>query len=145
MWMTLEDVMLRWNKPVKRRRSMVWFVRDLSSPTKDWTWVPAVETNSLSHWSSREILDSSYKRSLCVCVCVCTCSVSRVCLFVTPWTVAHQAPLSWNFPGKNAGVGCHFPLQAIFPTKGSNSGLLHLLHWQVDSLLLLRVGSPWGS
>ena len=31
-------------------------------------------------------------------------------LFVTLWTVAPQAPLSWHFPGKNTGVGCHFLL-----------------------------------
>ena len=31
----------------------------------------------------------------------------------------------WDFPGKNTGVGCHFLLQGIFPTQGSNSGLLH--------------------
>ena len=30
-------------------------------------------------------------------------------LSVTPWTVVHQAPLSMDFPGKNTGVGCHFP------------------------------------
>ena len=35
----------------------------------------------------------------------------------------------WDFPGKNTGVGCHFLLQGIFPTQGSN---LHLLHWQAD-------------
>ena len=29
------------------------------------------------------------------------------------------------FPGKSTGVGCHFPLQGIFPTQGSNPGLLH--------------------
>ena len=29
------------------------------------------------------------------------------------------------FPGKNTGVGCHFLLQVIFPTQGSNPGLLH--------------------
>ena len=28
------------------------------------------------------------------------------------------------FPGKNTGVGCHFPLQGIFPTQGSNLCLL---------------------
>ena len=27
----------------------------------------------------------------------------------------------WNFPGKNTGADCHFPLQGIFPTKGSNT------------------------
>ena len=33
---------------------------------------------------------------------------------VTPWTVAHQAPLPRNSPGKNTGVGCHFLRQVIF-------------------------------
>ena len=31
----------------------------------------------------------------------------------------------WDFPGKNTGVGYHFPLQGIFPTQGLNLGLLH--------------------
>ena len=33
---------------------------------------------------------------VCVCVCVCICAylLSPVRLFVTPWAVAHQAPLS---------------------------------------------------
>ena len=30
----------------------------------------------------------------------------------------------WEFPGKNTGVGRHFLLQGIFPTQGSNTGLL---------------------
>ena len=52
-------------------------------------------------------------------------SFSHVRLFATPWTVAHQAPPSWDFPGKNNGVGCHFLLQEIFLTQGLNPGLLH--------------------
>ena len=31
----------------------------------------------------------------------------------------------WDFPGKNTGVGCHFLLQGIFLTQGSNLSLLH--------------------
>ena len=31
----------------------------------------------------------------------------------------------WNSPGKNTGVSCCFLLQGIFPTQGSNPGLLH--------------------
>ena len=31
----------------------------------------------------------------------------------------------WDSPGKNTGVGCHFLLQGIFLTQGSNLGLLH--------------------
>ena len=38
---------------------------------------------------------------------------SHVRLCVTPYMAAHQAPLSWDSPGKNAGVGCHFLLQCM--------------------------------
>ena len=31
----------------------------------------------------------------------------------------------WKSPGKNPGVGCHFLVQGIFLTQGSNLGLLH--------------------
>ena len=31
----------------------------------------------------------------------------------------------WNSPGQNTGVGCLSLLQGIFPTQGSNPGLLH--------------------
>ena len=53
-------------------------------------------------------------------------SPSHVWLFVTPRTVAYQAPPSMGFsPGKSAGVDCHFLLQEIFPTQESNPGLPH--------------------
>ena len=51
-------------------------------------------------------------------------SLSCVQLFATPWTEEPTRLLSpWNFSGKNTGVGCHFLLQGIFPTQGSNPGL----------------------
>ena len=31
----------------------------------------------------------------------------------------------WDSPGKSTEVGCHFLLQKIFPTQGSNPGLPH--------------------
>ena len=31
----------------------------------------------------------------------------------------------WDFPGKTTGVGCHSLLHRVFPTQGSNPGLLH--------------------
>ena len=68
---------------------------------------------------------------------------SCVQLFVTPWTVAHQAPLPWDSPGKNTRVGCHALLQGIFLTQGSNQHLLCLLHWQVGSLALMPPGKPY--
>ena len=66
---------------------------------------------------------------------------SRVQLFVTPWTVALQAPLSMGFSGKNTGLGYHFLLQDIL-TQGSNPHLPWLLHWQVGSLPLVPPGTP---
>ena len=44
--------------------------------------------------------------------------------------------------GKNTGVGSHALLPGNFPTQGSNSRLLRLLHWQMDSSPLHHLGSP---
>ena len=51
----------------------------------------------------------------------------QLCLFVTLWTTARQAPL-WDSPGKNNGVGYHVLLQGIFLTQGWKLHLLYLLH-----------------
>jgi len=52
-------------------------------------------------------------------------SLSRVQLFATLWTVAPRLLRPWDSPGRNTGVGCHFLVQEIFPTQGSNPGLPH--------------------
>ena len=56
--------------------------------------------------------------------------------------VAYQAPLSMRVsrPEYWNGQPCQALLQEIFPTQGSNQGLLCLLHWQADSLLLSLLG-----
>ena len=82
------------------------------------------------------IADSSLDTA-CLCAQLLCCAQ----LFMTPWTVDRQAPLPWDSPGKNAGGGCHFLPQGIFPTRGSN---LQLLHWLVNSLLLIYLRSPPG-
>ena len=93
---------------------------DFSLLTRDPTWGPGIESTRVSTTG--------------------TCSVAQWCLTLsTPWAVAHQAPLSMGFPGKNTGVGCHFLLQGIFPTWGLNP---HLLHWQANSVPLSLLGSP---
>ena len=48
----------------------------------------------------------------------------------------------WKFPGKNTGVGCHFLLQGIFLTQGSNPCLLDLLHCRQILYSLSHLGSP---
>ena len=44
--------------------------------------------------------------------------------------------------GKNTGAGCHFLLKGIFPMQWLNPHLLHILHWQADSLPLCHLQSP---
>ena len=46
----------------------------------------------------------------------------------------------WDSPGKNTEVGCHVLLQGIFPTQGSNPGLLHFRWIRYH---LSHKGSPW--
>ena len=60
----------------------------------------------------------------------------------SPCNVAYQAPLSMEFSRQEYWRGCHFLLQGIFPTQGSNPCLLHPLPWQADSLPLGHLGSP---
>ena len=56
--------------------------------------------------------------------------------FATPWTQPASLLCPWDSPGKNTGVVCHFLLQRIFPTQGSNPRLMHWIALQADSLLL---------
>ena len=51
-----------------------------------------------------------------------------------------------NSPGKNTGVGCHALLQGIFPTQGSNPGLLHcrqILYWLCHQGTLNELMNRW--
>ena len=52
-------------------------------------------------------------------------SLSHLLLFVAPWTVALQAPLSMEFPRQEYWSGRHSLLQAIFLTQDSNPSFLH--------------------
>ena len=45
-------------------------------------------------------------------------SLSRVRLFATPWTVAHQAPLSMGFSRQESWSGLPFPSPGDLPDTG---------------------------
>ena len=66
---------------------------------------------------------------------------SHVQLCDTLWTVATRLPCPWDSPGKNPEVGCHFLLQGIFLTQGSNLRLWCLLQRQADSYPPCHQGS----
>ena len=73
-------------------------------------WNPHHQGDGVRRWSLWESIRSM--RVVCLC-----CSVVTNCL----WT--HGLFRSWDFPGKNTRVSCHFLLQEIFPTQGSTLGL----------------------
>ena len=80
-------------------------------------------------------------------------SVVSMCVLSGSWCSRLLCPRIC--PSKNTGVGCHFLLQGIFPTRGLDSFffffffrgldscLLNLLHWQVVSLAPSHLGSAW--
>ena len=68
--------------------------------------------------------------------------LSHVQLFVTPWAVAHQAPLSMGFSRQEYWSGLPCPSPGNLPNPGLNSCLLCLLHWEVGSLPLVPSGKP---
>ena len=74
----------------------------------------------------------------CVCVCVCEL-LSRVRLFATQWTAAHQAPPSMGFSKQEHWSGLSFPSPADLPGPGIEPGSPTL---QADSLPSESPGKP---
>ena len=72
---------------------------------------------------------------------MCSVAQSRLTLCDPHGLQSARLLCSWDPPGKNTRAGCHFLLQGIFPTQGSNPHLLHFLHWQADSLPLTHLES----
>ena len=95
---------------------------------------------------------------VCVCVCVCV-SCSTVSDSVIPWTVAHQAPLSWNSPGQNTEwVAIPFPGALPDPGIEPRSPIVQIVSLSeprgkpspggtpsfVPEKSKLPLGLPWG-
>ena len=112
--------------------------------------IMTLNSNCWEDYPSSENL-TVYHTSECVCVCVCVCvcacmhayghSVVSDCLQshelwpARLFFMEFSRPEYWSglsFPTPGNGVG-------IFPTEESNLSLLHLLHWQVDSLPLFHL------
>ena len=83
----------------------------ISSPfTHIFNWLPSISTQS----------------------CSVLCVLNRVHLFVTPWTVAYQAPLSMGFSRQQYWSGLPFPSPGDLPNPGIEPGSPAL---QTDALL----------
>ena len=75
-------------------------------------------------------------------VVVVVYSLSPVRPFVTPWTTAHQAPLSMEFPRQEYRSRLPFPSPGNHPNPGIELASPAL---QTDSLMLRQWGSPCQS
>ena len=75
-------------------------------------------------------------------MCVLSC-FSRIRLFATLWTVAHQAPLSMGFSRQEYGSGLPCPLSGDLPDPGIEPVPFMSPAVQVDSLPLIHQESLW--
>ena len=87
-------------------------------------WIPVLGTRatvinmrgrSAYYWSVF-LLRSRQKKSLCMYLC--SCVFSHVQLFVTPWAVAHQVPLSMEFSRQEYWSRLPFPSPGDCPDPG---------------------------
>ena len=86
--------------------------------------------NNRSFLSTKNVLLNSNTSGACACV---LSHLSHVWLFVTPWTVALQAPLSMGFSRWEYWSGSPCPPPGELPYPGSNPSRLCFLHCQADS------------
>ena len=100
--------------------------------TVEVSWIPG-RTTAIKHYI-RSLTQAEMVLRMCI-----LSHFSRVQLFATLWTIAHQAPLSMGFSRQNI---LEPPLQEIFLTQGSNQHLLCLPLWQTGSSPLAPPGKP---
>ena len=96
---------------------MLTFSGTKDPPKSQYYECTGVHTLRKEHQGVKKLLDGSFEfskhshvltpRSLVIALCVCTLRGAR--LFATPWTVAHQAPLSMGFSRQEYWSGLPFP------------------------------------
>ena len=112
----------------------------------------------LLHWQADSFsTEPPRKPQRMECACVLSC-FSCVQLFVTQWTIAHQAPLSLGFSRQEYWSGLPCPPPGDLPNQGSNPHLPHcrwilyhlsyqgsprILEW-VAYPFSMRTSQPWN-
>ena len=93
------------------------------------SWTTLLKQLDWEIWCLNQMHGKNESRDqMCVSyLCVRACSTSSVMSnSLKPYGLQPTRLLCpWNSPGKDTRVGSHSLLQGIFPTQGSNLGLLH--------------------
>ena len=114
-----------------------------SSWIRDWTRVSCTGRQIAYHWTTWKALLIAY-----VLCAVLSCSVVSDSL--RPHGLLLGSSVHGDSPGKNTGVGCHALFQRLFPTQGSNPGLLrcewflYCLNHQKNPRILEWVAYPFS-
>ena len=95
-----------------------------------WEMSVAVEFLSQRGFTCSQMLANAVLRGGPVCPLSASVGVTHVQLFPTPWTIAHQAPLSRGFSRQEHWSGLPFPPPGGLPT--------HTLNLHLPSLLRCR-------
>ena len=98
-------------------RRLEWVAIPFSSGSswpRDWTQVSRIAGRFFTVWATRESYYTyKVKESEVAQSCPTLCGACTRLLH------------PWDFLDKSTGMGCHFLLQGIFPTRRLNPGLLH--------------------
>ena len=73
---------------------------------------------------------------------VCVCMLSHVQLFVSPWTVAHQAPLSMEFSRQEYRSGLPFLSLGDIPNPGTELMSSTSPAWAGRFFTIMPLGKP---
>ena len=105
--------------------------------------LPPQKRMLVPHLSSalRQAQTDPSQNTTCLSVCLLIC-FNCVCLFVTPWTVAHQAPLSMRMSRQEYWSGLPCPPPGDLPDPGIEPVSPAAPTMQVDSLPLSHRKSP---
>ena len=110
----------------KRQPSLQWCLTGLAHSGKCFDLF-SKDSGLMNPLFLSDYESNAFRYFTIVCAQLLSCTV----LSATPWTVAHQAPLSMGFPRQEYWSGLPFHSPEDLPNPGSNPCLRH---WQANSL-----------
>ena len=99
-------------------------------PWRNWNNNDSSNTGMLLSWKPH-MYPGLIQSSIILWMLLLLLWASCVWFFVTPRTVARQAPLSMEFSRQEYWSGLRFPSPGDLPNPGTECGFPTLLHWQV--------------